>query len=229
MSETRKKKGEHDLTASEEVSGRQVVASKDPATAKLLRTGAAVGNHEIQSRLGQGAAARDRLLKFLCDRLKVVREVQLREIKLTGRSEQREWWKLVSDSNHDRIKKPEPTRWREAAHLYQEAAGHLCRGNVSRGAQVLERAVAEEQRQFERLTSLVQIDDLRAEVDQPGSQGLEPGQACGAVDEPPEVDLARDIQLVTADVEDPPIEVRTPDPWWTEDEEEEEEKPDGVA
>src|SRR5687767_4779831 len=136
MSETRKKKGEGDLTGSDEVSTRQVVASKDPATAKLLRTGAAVGNHEIQSRLSQGAAARDRLLKFLVDRLKVVREVQLREIKLTGRSEQREWWKIVSDSSHDKHTKPEPTRWRETARLYQEAAGHLCRGNVSRGSQI---------------------------------------------------------------------------------------------
>jgi hypothetical protein len=229
MSETHKKKGGGAPSEDGATLGKQMVASKDPATTKLLRTGAAVGNHEIQSRLTQGAAARDRLLKFLCERLKVVREVQLREVKLTGRSEQREWWKLVSDHHMDKMTKPEPTRWREVGRLYQEAAGALCRGNVSRGAQLLERAVAEEQRQFERLTQLVNLEDLRSEVETPGHEGLEPGQACGAVDEPPDVDLARDIQLVTADVKEPPVEARVADPWWTEDEDEEEEKPDGNA
>jgi hypothetical protein len=198
---------------------------RDSATARVARTSAAVGNDEMSRRLSAGNATRDQLLAFLCERLKVMRITQMREMAQRDTVNQIEWRHDIAESHAD-FGKPEPTRWREPARLYAEAADALCRGSVGRGAELMKRAIASEQQQYKELTKLVSVDDLETGAESPVGQ-VAMGEAAGACDLPPDVALAQVIQNVTAAVGEPATKYRTADPWWLEEEEEEEKPDDG--
>ena len=199
----------------------------DPRTSKLLKMGKAVGNTEIQQRLAQGNSSRDELLLFLTQRLGTLREVQVREMAETGN--QRDWWKDVSDSHKEGTTKPDPTRWSEAASIYEEAAYQLSRGSLGRGAQLVNRALEAERRAFDSLSSVVDLKDVENEVDGPDCLGdVLPNQGSSACEVPAEAQrLADEITRVTETFVTPPNKARTKDPWWTEEEEEEEEGGNG--
>jgi len=193
---------------------------------KLIK---AVGNDEIQKRIQQGNVNREMALAFIGDRLRNMRQLQLREQRLVPRGAHWEWWRQVADNYKNWYTKPEPKRWHSAAKLYEDAAKALARGNISRGKEIMDRAVKEEQVQMSKLTELVQTEDLAFDA-RPDVGWLEqivdtePGP-CAL---PDDIQLAQEIQNVMETVVDPMNRRRRRDPWWTlEDEEEEEEDGDG--
>lgn len=195
----------------------------DAASKKLGGLAKAVGNDEVQQRLQQGATARDALLQHAVSRLGAIREAQVRELDLTKGTNTRDWWKEVSDQQKG-IGKPEPTRWTEAARLYEQASTMICSGHLARGAELMKRAEAEESQQMDRVTSLIDVRDLQADVDSGAvAPDLSAGAACPTCPAPDGLEVATEIQQVSETVADPAVMKRTTDPWWTEEEEEEEE------
>jgi hypothetical protein len=195
---------------------------------KLIK---AVGNDEIQQRIQQGNVNREMALAFIADRLRNMRQLQLREQRLVPRGAHWEWWRQVADNYKTWFTKPEPKRWHTAAKLYEDAAKALARGNISRGKEIMDRAVKEEQKQMSKLSDLVQTEDLAFDA-RPDVGWLEqivdtePGP-CAL---PDDIRLAQEIQNVMDTVVDPMNRRRRRDPWWTlEDEEEEEEDGDGTG
>jgi hypothetical protein len=200
----------------------------DAASSKLTKIGRVVGNEEIQKRLSQGNAGRDEMLAFISSRLQTVRAVQLREVDQMSHANMRENWKEIADSHKQDVTKPDPKRWGASAAMYEEAMVQLCRGAVGRGADLLERAVAEEKQAFGSLTTLVEVDDLEVEIQSPEVTGdMTENQGSGACEIPPDdARLAHDIQACLLEVTAPPNKKITKKPWWAEEEEEEEEESD---
>lgn len=227
MRDTRndKKSPANAVGAAANVGGR----AGDAASQKLSALGRKFGNDAVQQRIQQGSATRDDMLQFLVNRLGSVKEAQAREVQLLRGSNDRDWWKDVSDK-HNNLDKPTPARWGETARLYEYASSLLCAGQVSRGAQVLKQALSEEQSQFDRVTKLIDTKDLGFDSEQ-GSMidAVSPGEACAPCDDPAGISMAKEIQNVSHTIDDPPVKQRVLDPWWTEEEEEEEEKPDGQS
>jgi hypothetical protein len=200
-------------------------AIQDPRSARMVRMGQALGNDELQRRLDQGRATRDELLTYLSQRLGAMREAQLREEQF-GKEDMRSAWKEIADHHKSDITKPEPTRWHEAARLYEEAASQLCRGALDRGAQILERAMSAEERAFERVGDQIGVKDLSPGEDAPAAlDQVKPGQGCPPADVPFDIEAnAHAIQANTTTFKDQPVKRRIADPWWTLEEEEEEEE-----
>jgi len=199
------------------------------AKSRLSRLVQAVGNDEIQKRIQQGNVSRDMAMAFIADRLRNMRQLQWREQRLIPRSAHWEWWRQVADAHKPWYSKPEPKRWHQAARLYEDAAKRLARGDLQRGKQVMERAIAEENKQMDKLTALVSHDDLDfdARPDVGWLEGIvmgEPGKPCEL---PEDIKLAQEIQQVMDTVVDPMNRRRRRDPWWTLEEEEEEEDGNG--
>ncbi len=230
MRENRKKgtKGS-DLGVTAERAG--TASLQDGASSKLKKAASAVGNEELQRRIEKGNVSRDEMLVFMVDRLQTIRTAQLRELDVAGLDRQREWWKEVADSHKTDATKPDPTRWREVAQVYEEASYQICRGALGRGRDLLERGIEAEKREWGTLTSVVQVQDLDTEVESPDAlDRIQSSDACGATDVPQEIRaLASDIENVTHIAREPPGRKRRRDPWWTlwEDEEEEEDAAGG--
>lgn len=207
-------------------------ATKQPTGSpeKIAKLAGAVGNGTIQKRIEDGNASRDMMLAHLGGRLTTMRELQRREIDLSHRGSHFPYWRQVADANKPEYSSPEPTRWHEAARLYEAAAHHLCQGDLKRGRDVLERAMAEDQRARESLTVLVFTDDIDEEgVLYEVPAGSSATEVAGSCDLPPEVALAREIYHVTTEGPEIPNRRRPADPWWTMDEDEEEEEPGGAG
>lgn len=210
----------------------QAALTKDPKSAKLLAAGRALGNDEMKRRIDGKNANRDEMLSYLCDRLKVMREAQLRELDL-GQVDKRRVTKSIrreADPHKDAFSKPDPKRWAEPAGIYEEAARQLCRGALSQGAQLVERAIAAEKKVFDETSSAVDLGDLEREQEAPaGTSDLADGSAtCAPCDMPEGVEVAAEIERVNTEFRDVTNRRRIRDPYWTEeDEEEEEEDADG--
>ena len=200
----------------------------DPHSARLLKMSRSVGNDTMSSRLERGNGNRDELLAFISHRLRMMREVQVRESSKVPTWEGRnKWWRAVGDIQKEDVTKPKPTRWIESAALYEKAIQQLCRGNLHRGASVFEQALEAEKRAFDDLTSLIDvsdIDEINVATSAPGSlDDIVPNQACGVCDVPEEIEIARRLQLVTEVAQNAMNRKRKGDPYWTLEEEEEEE------
>jgi hypothetical protein len=205
--------------------------ARDPVAQRLTKMNARLGNDAVGQLLQQGNATRQELLQFIHTRLSTIRELQVRELDLVNNHAQRDWWRQVGDKHKSEYHKPEPTRWRESARTYADALQMLCTGNLDRGARLLERAIAEEERVHETMGKLVDTTNVdNMDVDTPAAVGdIAPAQATGACAVPSETAaLAHQIENVTASIADPPNRKRRRDPWWTLEEEEEEEE-DGAA
>ncbi len=195
----------------------------DPFAAQVSKMSKALGNEELHRQITKGNTTRDQLLQFLVDRLHTIRNVQLKELDLETR--QREWWKEVTLTDRDMVRKPDPTRWHEAADLYEQASAHLCRGNLGQGAQLVKDAIEAEKRAFDNLTDLVHLQEEDQVHDEPATvDHIQHGQQCTPCDVPEQVDLARQIKNAIWVIEDPPNRRRVRDPWWALEEEEEEEE-----
>jgi hypothetical protein len=198
----------------------------DSASNKMRKAASAVGNEELKQRIEAGKAGRDELLQFLVGRLKTIRSVQEKELALASVDRMPDWAKMVGDKQKG-VGKPEPTRWKEVARAYEEAAHQLCRGALGRGRQLVERAIQVEKDTIGELTKLVELtDDMKPEAPA-RMQGGGTDDACPATNVPQEIkQLVADIENVTQIAKDPPQKRRIRDPWWTLEEEEEEEEAD---
>lgn len=225
----RSKKGSRDGAAN---SGSSVGQSASDATTEQLRKmGTKLGNEELQQRIQKGNATRDDLMAFIRTRLESVRGVQEKEILASDKRTSREYWRQISDQHKTDVTNPDASRWRETARLYEEAAYQLARGSLGRGKQLIDKAVAEEQRTFDKLSSIVHVTNEEREGFAEGCSAgadVDPNEACSATDVPSEIrELARTIENVTEKAPEVPWRRRTRDPWWTEEEEEEEEEEGG--
>ena len=182
-----------------------------------------VGNGEINDRISLGNASRDAMLQQLCERLQVMRELQVRELALTERGAHWSWWRTAADDQKSTQQEPEPTRWNLAAERYEQAANALCQGHVMRGRQLLEDAMDLEQKAQETLTQLVDRSDLEIDTT-PDRSMLDDGPAAATARPralPEEISIAKEIYSVTTTVPDMPNRSRIKDPWWTRAEDEE--------
>lgn len=199
------------------------------AKSRLEKLAKAVGNDEIAKRIAKGNATRDQMLAFVTERLQGIRELQGRELALTRRGANFDWWRTASDS-HKHAPEPEPTRWHQAASAYERAVEAICRGDLARGQSLMQEAVRIEERTTEEMTRLVDTTEAwRAEAIDASEiaalVALTP--ASGAAAEPVHIRSLLDAILhVEQTVPEVPNRRRPRDPWWTLEEEEEEE-PDG--
>ena len=198
---------------------------RDAGSTKLTKMASNLGNDEVQKRLEKGNASRDEMLKFMVDRLQMVRDVQLREVALCHKQANFDFWRLTQNAGAQ-VDKPDPTRWCEVGKLYEQAAYHLCRGDLARGASELKRATEAEQTAFNNLSQLVETNEHERSSEVPAVvEG--PGAGAAACPIPQGIEVATDIQNVTEQLRNLPEMERGQDPWWTEEEEEDSEKKDG--
>ncbi|MEQ1565959.1 MAG: hypothetical protein ABMA64_10005 [Myxococcota bacterium] len=207
----------------------------DPATqqvdrdakSRIQQLSRVLGNDEIAKRISGGNATRDQMLAFVTERLGVVQELQKRELTLTLKGAD-----FGMPHHLDARDLARPTRWHETATAYREAVDAVCRGDLRRGQDLLERAQRVEQQTLSELSSLVDTGEAwREGTLDPGVLAAMVAQApvSGACAEPTEVKSRLDaILAVTQTVPDRATPRRELDPWWTlEDEEEEEGDGDG--
>lgn len=208
------------LTTASEIKQRSNASDSEKKGGGLAGLSAQLGNDGLMERLTAGNGNRDDLLDFILQRLGSMRDIQLAELDLCKDTSNSMTTTLAeSGMQHD---KPDPTRWIQAANLYQDAARALCSGQLHRGNELLDQAVAEERRQKENLTSLVDVVEERL---QGPDVSLSSNVACTDCPEPEGLKVADEIQSVTTDGH---ISIkgqrRELDPWWTDLEEEEEEE-----
>jgi hypothetical protein len=205
-------------------SGSQKKNSGDAGGEMLAQLAKCVGNEALQKQISGGQNSRNEMFAFLTDRLRNVRALQLREISLTQKKAYYPWWKQVADAHKTQFTKPEPTRWKLTAELYERAAKQLAQGDLARARHLLLDAAEEEQRTRDSMTALVNQTEVEvdAEPDAGAIQALADLPQTGPCEMPSEVRIAQDIKNVTANAPDPMNRKRAKDPWWTWEEEEEE-------
>jgi hypothetical protein len=191
-----------------------------------------LGNREIEQRLKRATGQRDAMLAFIAERLQRIREVQLRESALLHQKDK--WWRDAA-WREPGVWSPEPQRWATVAKEYRLAIEALCRGQLSRGAQLLERAM-----DTERATLDAVPHGLGIHTDEEGlrgQQGYGPeadghggdSDGCPERERPEAYGLAGEIERFTHTAR-PLRQIRVvphATPWWEEEEEEEEEEAEG--
>lgn len=192
----------------------------------LASLSAQLGNDELLERLMAGNENRDDLLDFIVQRLGQMRNAQLAEIELAMATDNSTQTLLgESESQHE---KPDPTRFHEAAHLYQESAQLLCAGQLHRGKELLDQAVEADRRAHENLSRFVKSEEAASELEAPEVQ-ISSDVACTDRGEPNGLDVAHEILSVTiegnASIKGQRREL---DPWWTDLEEDEDEEEEGA-
>lgn len=110
-------------------------------------------------KIGDSATIRDELLARILERLETVSRVQ--EVERDEVKNQRDWFREVAKGDQG-FHNPDATRWHEAARLYLEAAKALGRGQLGRGAELLDKAEEAERAAHESLPDQV-IDKLKPE------------------------------------------------------------------
>ena len=188
-----------------------------------------LGNRELEQRLQRATGRRDAMLAFVADRLQKIREVQLRESALLHRKDS--WWRDAA-WREPGVWSPEPQRWAAVAKEYRQAIEALCRGNLTRGAQLLERAVDTEREAIDAVPHGLGLhpdeEGVRAETScgPQAGDGLDDGEGCPECERPAALRLAGEIERFThtaRPLRGIKVELHAT-PWWEEEEEEEEEE-----
>lgn len=206
----------------------------DLQSRQISRIRRQLGN-EGMSKAGDASSARDTLLAFICQRLRKMREVQLQEH--ASYKQVRSWYRAVA-AGRDGYFAPDATRFHEAARFFKEAAEAMCRGNLSRGAQLLERALGAEQAALDTVPRQVREHLSEEQKAGPGYPSELPQSLDAAALPPCAVPEALDIADHILALEDrfldtPPRRVRRQEWWWNEgelgaeDDEDDEDKPEG--
>ncbi|MDP2308721.1 MAG: hypothetical protein Q8P18_22055 [Pseudomonadota bacterium] len=127
---------------------------RDAGGKELALLAKKVGNSQVGALLGAATEKRDALLAFVERRLSEIQMVQRAEQKEMG--DQREWHLRVARGATG-FALPDPTRWHKTTQLYRRAAEALCAGDLSRGAHLLDQAVAAERAAFDTVPSQVEL------------------------------------------------------------------------
>lgn len=202
----------------------------DLQSRQIARIRKQLGNQQM-GKAGNGAQMRDNLLGFVCERLRTLRAIQLKEYAQFDQV--RHWFRAVA-RGQEGFHVPDPTRWHEAARFFKEAAEAMCHGNLSRGAQLLERAMSAEKAAYDSMPEMVR-DDLEAEEKSPSGYPAELPHALSEAalprcQAPKGLVLADQILALNDEFEEtPPSRAKTHRKgWWDEEEEEvDEEKKEG--
>ncbi len=196
------------------------------AGSRELRTMAAkAGNQGLDGKLREQGAMRDTLLQFICQRLKTMHTVQ--GFERDEMKHEREWFRPLARGQAG-YHLPDPTRWHQAAQLFQQAAQAMCNGNLGQGAALMERAMEAERAAYDSTPAMVRdhLDRSNnaaaaapAELAHVGSRST-----CAATALPKDIVYADRILAVEDTMErPPPLNRRRGNAWWLEEEEEEEE------
>lgn len=198
----------------------------DLGSRQLRGLGSKAGNQALDAKLQDQAGMRDQLLQFVGQRLKTMHTVQSHE-KLEMKHE-REWFRAVAKGSAG-FHLPDPTRWHEAAHLYERATHALCNGNLGHGASLLDRALEAERAAFASTPRMVEkhLDhtndhaaDAPVELAHVGTESTCPSCA------PPAHLRYADLILNVQDKmeQPPPIGRRKGNAWWLEEDEDEDQE-----
>ena len=204
-------------------------ALKDLSGTRLRALGGALGNQTLDGRFQDANRQQAALLEFIVARLAKVQHVQ--GIELQEMKSSREWFREVARGTQG-FTLPDATRWHECAELYKGAADALCRGDLGRGVQLIERATEAEAKAQKETPTQVQEhleDPLKAPVESPTAGGsTSPAAVCTATALPKGIEMADRILNIQDIMEaSPPIPVGRRQNWWeTESEEEESEEED---
>lgn len=199
-------------------------AMGDKDSRQLRGMAGKAGNQALDGRLQQSGAMRDQLLQFIGQRLKTMHSVQTFE-KLEMKHE-REWFRALARGAAG-YHLPDPTRWHEAAHLYQRAAQAMCNGNLGHGAALMDRALEAERAAYDSVPEMVK-EHLDHENDAAAAPPVAlahvgTSSTCGTCDQPRDLRYADLILNVVDKMErPPPLNRRRGNAWWLEEEEEEE-------
>lgn len=187
----------------------------DGGSQSLSKLGGAKGNNNTQGLLNQSKAKRDILLDFIRARLKQIKQVQ--QLELRSLKDQPEWWRQVGRRKSG-FKLPDPTRWRQSAQLYQQAAKAACGGNLGKAAELLERATAEEKKAMKDVPKQVQVpSQLSAPTGMPDALvGTLDGEGCPVTTAP---DIEAHAEEITRTSESPdavavPYLLQPHHHWW---------------
>ena len=188
------------------------------AQSKIQELAKRLGNDEITKRIETGNATREEMLAFVLKQLHTIDGAQKQEVDLSKKQASFEFWRAGAN-----IKPPDPTRWHDAARIYEQAVNAICRGDLRKGQKLVEDAVDQQQRTIDQMTTLVDRSQME---DHPDTTELgrivAMAPTAGACAEPqPITQLLAEIQHE---------ETRPPDVtgtqrilWWEEEEEEEQE------
>lgn len=196
--------------------------NSDAESQLLKQLSSKMGNQGLNSRLQQSSAERDMMLQFICSQLKDIQHVQ--QVELDEVAQRPEWFRDVAKGENG-FALPDPERWKECASLYKKAGQALCRGDVSRGKQLLEEAIHKEDATRESIPEQVERrleSKERSQTESPVSTATEGGEICPSTREPKDLKIADKIMSVRATVKNAqPIKRTRPFNWWEEVEESE--------
>ena len=203
----------------------------DDKTSRMLKNlHGSLGNQGLEEILNARNGRRDDMLKFVCERLKTIRQVQLTEAREWN--DQREWHKTVfkgKEGHH----LPEPARWKQAAEHFKKAGDALCRGDLGRAKQSMNEALEAEQAAFDAIPISVQ-DELQSSTTAAAGEApsaadnLNSDDTCSACERPKELKLADRIIALQPTIRNVSQRSNQPHTWFLEEEEEEEEEADGA-
>ena len=177
-------KARKDLKANaglQEGAARSTLA-KDARSQKLLAGAKSLGNAEMQRKIDGKNAKRDEMLAFLCKRLETMRNVQQREVEQgTKKAMSQVKGRVLGDNTNKANFESNPLKWRTPAGLYEQAANALCRGDLHRGAQLVEKAIAEEKNCFQKVSAHIDLSDVDTGESAVPTEAMEtvPGEDCG--------------------------------------------------
>lgn len=206
------------------VKGGLLEELRDAGSRELARMADRLGNDRVRGLVGEAAARRDALVRFIEQRLAEIaaaQEAELREMR-----DRADWWRRLGRGGGG-VALPDPTRWREAARGYRDAAEALCAGHLGRAVSLLERAVEADRAAFRSMPPQVEMEEARRRpVDgPPETVGVGAGEGCPRTEAPAVLQAADRIVRVcdTMDQVPMPQAMRRHEGWWAEEDEDEEE------
>ncbi|MCP4921997.1 MAG: hypothetical protein GY913_34280, partial [Proteobacteria bacterium] len=205
--------------------GGSVQKMDDKTSRAMKKLGGALGNKGLDQVMAQQAGKRDDMLKFVVDRLKNIRDLQLAEAREL--KDQRDWHKAVFKGRQG-FHMPDPGRWKEAAQHYKNVGEALCRGQLGRAKQLLERAVEAEQAAFDAVPKQV-LDSLMSASSAPegtpeSGDNVSEQETAPGCEKPAELKMADRIIAMQPTLRNVTARPTRPMDWFRRDEEEEEEE-----
>lgn len=200
----------------------------DAGSRELRGLMAKTGNQGLDGKMKEQGAMRDALLAFIAQRLKTMHTVQHYEKE--EMKHEREWFRpLARGASGYHL--PDPTRWHDAARLFQQSAQAMCNGNLAQGAALMERAMEAERAAYESTPAMVEehLDHTNNQAAPPPAELAHVGSrsTCPTRAMPKEIAIADRILAIGDTMErPPPLNRRRGNAWWREEEEEEEEDED---
>ena len=203
-------------------------ASTDVSGGKLRSLGRLLGNQGLDQRVSNADTRQTALVDFVIGRLENICQVQQTELQEIQNI--RHWFREAAKGTEG-YSLPDASRWHECAHLYKQAVEALCRGDLGRGAEILERAIAEET--DAQKSTPIQVknhleESVIASVSTPKSAAsLSTAAVCNPIQPPITLKLADQIRNISDEMTAvPPIPISRKTNWWEEEESEEEEEED---